>query len=284
MAAASKDSVSVNNEVYNRLGDRWYSAEDDPIALLRAESRLRNPWIARELAQLVGEGPARVLDVGCGGGFLSNYLAALGHHVTGIDASPDALAIARRYDTTALVSYRVANALELPFAAASFDAVCAMDFLEHVEDPDRVIAEAARVLKPSGMFFFHTFNRTFLSWLVVIKGVEWFVRNTPRNLHILRLFLKPEEIDAACARHGLVTAPMRGIRPQLGAAFFKMLLTRRVSKDFSFVFTSSTGLGFSGAATKSRTPLSGATLEPRAVPDAADTATWASEIPRRHTT
>ena len=250
MTTNSSELARVNNAVYETLGERWYGAEDDPIALLRAESRLRNPWIASELTRAFGNRPAEVLDVGCGGGFLSNHLGSLGHRVTGLDASSDALAVARRYDDTGSVRYQQGDALNLPFPDGSFDAVCAMDFLEHVENPDRVIAEAARVLKPSGLFFFHTFNRNFLSWLIVIKGVEWCVRNTPRNLHVLRLFLKPAEVRSSCARNGLIDLQLRGVRPVFGRAFLKLLLTRRVSADFSFRFTPSTGLGFSGLATK----------------------------------
>jgi len=250
MTNNSSRLARVNNAVYQTLGERWYGAEDDPIALLRAESRLRNPWIASELTRACGDRPAEVLDIGCGGGFLSNNLGSLGHRVTGLDASSDALAVARRYDSTGSVRYQQGDALNLPYADCSFDAVCAMDFLEHVENPDRVIAEAQRVLKPSGLFFFHTFNRNFLSWLIVIKGVEWCVRNTPRDLHVLRLFLKPEEVRKACERHGLVGLQLRGVRPVFGRAFLKLLLTGRVSPDFCFTFTRSTGLGFSGLATK----------------------------------
>jgi 2-polyprenyl-6-hydroxyphenyl methylase/3-demethylubiquinone-9 3-methyltransferase len=250
MAQGSNQLANVNNDVYETLGERWYSAEDDPVALLRAESRLRNPWIAAELARALDSRSGDVLDIGCGGGFLSNHLGSLGHRVTGLDTSRDALAVASRYDRTGLVRYQQGDALKLPFEDASFDAVCAMDFLEHVENPEQVIAEAARVLKPSGSFFFHTFNRNLLSWLIVIKGVEWFVRNTPRDLHILRLFLKPAEVRSACEKHGLVALEMQGVRPMLGIPFWKMLFTRRVSADFAFTFTKSTGLGFSGMARK----------------------------------
>jgi 2-polyprenyl-6-hydroxyphenyl methylase/3-demethylubiquinone-9 3-methyltransferase len=251
MTASSGELSRVNNGVYETLGERWYGAQDDPIALLRAESRLRNPWLAAEIAQRFGPRPTDVLDVGCGGGFLSNYLAAVGHRVTGLDASSEALAIARRYDVTGLVRYQRGDALKLPYPDASFEVVCAMDLLEHVENPDGVIAEASRVLKPSGLFFFHTFNRNFWSWLIVVKGVEWFVRNTPRNLHLSRLFLKPQEVRASCERHELVELELRGVRPVFGRAFLKMLLTRRVPEDFAFAFTPSTGLGFSGMARKS---------------------------------
>jgi len=250
MTTNSDHLPSVNNEIYEALGERWYFADDDPVALLRAESRLRNPWVAREITGALGEQSRKVLDIGCGGGFLSNHLGELGHRVTGLDASRDALAIASRHDRTGKVHYQQGDALKLPFEDASFDVVCAMDFLEHVENPDQAIAEAARVLSPSGMFFFHTFNRNLLSWLVVIKGVEWFVRNTPRHMHILRLFLKPKEVAASCVRHGLSSVEVRGTRPKLDLSFWRMLLTRRVPSNFGFVFTKSTPLGFSGVARK----------------------------------
>src|SRR4051812_32132541 len=171
MVERSAQITGVNNELYHALGDRWYRAQDDPVALLRAESRLRNPWVAQEIEHTFGDARCRVLDIGCGGGFLSNYLGQLGHEVTGLDVSLDALRVASAHDHSGAVHYMRGEALELPFADSSFDVVCAMDFLEHVEDPERAIAEAARVLKPSGMFFFHTFNRNLLSWLVIIKGV-----------------------------------------------------------------------------------------------------------------
>ncbi len=251
MIAENSRLSPVNNDVYESLGERWYRATDDPVALLRAESRLRNPWIASELAR-AGEGrPCRVLDIGCGGGFLSNALAAAGHEVSGLDASGDALRVAALHDPSRSVRYQQGNALQLPYENESFDAVCAMDFLEHVEDPGRVIGEAARVLKPSGRFYFHTFNRNFLAWLIIIKGVEWFVRNTPKDLHVLRLFLKPAAVRAACAEHGLHSLELRGVRPKLGLAFWRMLVTGRVSDDFCFTFSHSTSLGYSGVARKS---------------------------------
>ena len=246
--APNAQQLVVNNDVYESLGERWYHACDDPIALLRAESRLRNPWLAQRVVSTLGPGPQRVLDVGCGGGFLSNYLGALGHRVTGLDASSDALQIAGRHDESGGVQYRKGDALALPFANGSFDVVCAMDFLEHVEQPEQVIAEAARVLAPGGLFFFHTFNRNWLAWLIVIKGVEWFVRNTPRNLHILRLFLKPEQVAGWCEQHGLGLPELSGMRPKLGLPFWRLLLTRRVGDDFEFELTRSTRLAYVGVA------------------------------------
>ena len=255
MAAGPVAITRVNNAIYEQLGERWYDAEDDPIALLRAESRLLAPWLASIVRVELGAEPRRVLDLGCGAGFLANYLGALGHEVTGLDASAEALLIAAEHDPGRTVRYVQGDALSLPFTAGSFDVVCAMDFLEHVEPRERVIAEAARVLAPGGMFFFHTFNRNFLAHLVIIKGVEWFVHNTPPELHVLRLFSKPAEIRRDCAKHGLETLELRGVRPKLGWPFWRMLLTGRVGRDFEFTFTRGTPLGFCGRARKLADPL-----------------------------
>lgn len=242
-------TIAINNEFYDELGERWYRAEDDPVALLRAEARTRNPWVAAEIAKRVG--PCRVLDIACGAGFLANELAQQGHRVTGVDLSSASLEIARRHDATHAVDYRVADALALPFGAGEFDAVAAMDFLEHTAAPARAIAEAARVLRPGGLFFFHTFNRNPISWLIVIKGVEWFVRNTPTQMHVYPLFLKPREITKYSAAAGLEVESFIGLRPRLWSrAFWRMLATGKVAQNFEFVHTRSLTTGYSGIAIK----------------------------------
>jgi len=238
----------INNAVYDELGDRWYGARDDPIALLRAESRFRNPWVIEHLR---ARGAETVLDVGCGGGFLSNPLAEAGFRVTGVDQSHEALSIARQHDTTSSVRYVRSDAFGLPFADHSFDAVTAMDFLEHVDDPARVIAEAARLLKPGGTFFFYTFNRNPLSHLIVIKGVEWFVRNTPKDLHVIDLFIKPSELRGYLADAGLSVDTLRGTGPRVFSwAFLRLLLTGQVSDDFAFDFAPHTWMSYIGHATR----------------------------------
>ena len=128
-----------------------------------------------------------------------------------------------------------------------------MDFLEHVEGPARVVAEAARVLHPRGLFFFHTFNRNTLAWLVVIKGVEWFVKNTPKDMHVLRLFIRPTELRRMCQASGLKVVELHGSAPVVGAlAFWKMLATRVVPRDFRFRFAKSTRIAYTGFAERLR--------------------------------
>ena len=257
-AGRRQPAPQVDNTVYDRRGERWYHAADDPVALLRAESRLRTGWMLDELASFFGGRPLAVLDVACGGGFLANPLAAAGHRVTGIDLSRASLEVARRHDGTGSAGWLVQDARRLGFRDASFDVVCMMDFLEHVEDREAVIAEAARVLRPGGLFYFHTFNRTLLSWLLAVKGVEWAVKNTPRHMHVYRLFLKPGELRDLCARHGLGVEELRGMRPLLATwAFLLLLVTARVGPGFRFEFTRSLRVGYCGRARRTGAPRSG---------------------------
>lgn len=248
---AERRKGAVNNDIYHALGERWYTAKDHPVALLRAESRTRNTWVMQELHKVFLDRPIQVLDVGCGAGFLANELARHGLAVTGLDASASSLEVAKHHDTTRTVRYALGDAYQLPYADASFEVVCAMDFLEHVEVPTRVVQEAARVVKPHGLFFFHTFNRNVLSYLVVIKGVEWFVKNTPPNLHVLKLFIKPAELRAMCEANDLRLTSLQGFAPKINQrAFWHMLRTGIVDDEFAFAFTKSTCTGYIGLATK----------------------------------
>ncbi|HCM39090.1 MAG: 3-demethylubiquinone-9 3-O-methyltransferase [Bdellovibrionales bacterium GWB1_52_6] len=236
----------INNQMYDDFGDLWYEGSAHPVALLRAEARLKDPWVLREIQSRSGRRPTNILDMGCGGGLLANYLAKNGFKVTGVDLSAPSLEIARKRDTTHSVIYLKADATRIPVPSHTYNVVCAMDFLEHVNDPEAVLKEAARILKPGGLFFFHTFNRTFLSWLLAVKGVHWFVKNTPKNLHVFDLFIKPEELTEMGKRSGLELVDLRGAQPRFNRHFWKMLVTREVNRDFEFVFTPSLKLGYLG--------------------------------------
>lgn len=242
-------TASINNAFYDELHDNWYTASNHPIALLRAENQVRNPWIAAEIRKRF-KSNITLLDVGCGAGLLTNALALEGHSVTGIDLSEKSLKIAGLRDETKKVRYQSANAYALPFPDASFDVVCAMDILEHVENPNKLIQEASRVLKKDGIFFFHTFNRNPLSYIVIIKGVDWCVQNAPKNMHVYPLFIKPKELRHLCKGHNLRVENMVGLRPKVNTSFFRMLLTRCVPKDFSFCFSKNLSTGYCGIAQK----------------------------------
>jgi 2-polyprenyl-6-hydroxyphenyl methylase/3-demethylubiquinone-9 3-methyltransferase len=254
MAAKKK----VDNSIYEQYGERWYSAHDDPVALLRAETKAKLPWVLARIDRHFGRREIELLDVGCGGGFLSNPLAMAGMRVTGVDLSRDSLRTAQRHDHSRRVRYFLGDAYHLPFRSSSFEAVAAMDLLEHVEDPLAVIRECARVLKPGGIFFFHTFNRNWLSGFLVIKCVEWLVRNTPKHLHVLRLFVTPEEMDSYCRTCRLEPREMVGLRPNWRSVSWRDILRRTVPESMSFTTTNSLRLSYMGWCVKA--PLNASSI------------------------
>jgi len=241
----------INNEFYNNYGEKWYEADDDPVALLRAESLTKTPWIIGKISQYAKLSSGKqVLDVGCGAGFLCNELAKKGFQVTGIDSSEQSLEVAQAHDTTFTVKYILANAYELPFDDDSFDVVTSLDFLEHVEEPAKIIKEISRVLKPQGLFIFHTFNRNPLAYLIIIKFVEWFVKNTPKNMHVLNLFIKPQELKTYCKDSKIDFLEVVGIRPVWSSIPIKNFFTGIVPKTLRFKITNSLMLSYLGIARK----------------------------------
>lgn len=214
--------MPADNTIYNRPGDIWWD-EDEPLSMLRT---MLNPgrfgYFRRALTERLGLDPRgkATLDLGCGGGLLAEEFARLGCAVTGVDPSAPSLAIARAHAAASglAIDYREGSGEALPFADAAFDIVYCCDVLEHVADPDRVVAEIARVLKPGGVFLYDTINRTPLSNLLLITiAQEWRpTRIVPPDLHDWRQFITPSELRAALARHGLAHRETVGLKPAAG--------------------------------------------------------------------
>jgi len=240
----------INNSFYDDLYEDWYISNNHPIVLLRAENKLRNPWIKKKIKSHFPQS-CKILDVGCGAGMLTNSLAKESHEITGIDLSESSLNIASKHDTTKTITYLKASAYNLPFEDRSFDVVCAMDILEHVENPSLLIKEASRVLKHGGLFFFHTFNKNLLSYFLVIKCVEWFIPNAPKNMHVYDLFIKPKQLKKMCYSAGLTIKDLKGFQPKITSyKALKMIFSKKLNDDFPFVFTKGTKTGYCGFAIK----------------------------------
>lgn len=157
-----------------------------------------------------------VLDLGCAGGFMAEAIHDRGGIVTGIDPAGEAIAAARAHAAAEgrEIAYHTGVGEELSFADASFDAVVCVDVLEHVADLDRVLAEAARVLRPGGMFLFDTINRTALARLAVVTMGEDVLRLLPKGTHDPAMFIKPSELAADLRGAGLTPGPVTGLGPR----------------------------------------------------------------------
>lgn len=155
-----------------------------------------------------------VLDVGCGGGILSEGLAKRGARVTGIDMAAAPLAVARRHclESGLEINYQQATAEALALeSAAAFDVVTCLELLEHVPDPPSVVKACARLVKPGGGVFFSTMNRTVRAWLLAIIGAEYILGLIARGTHRYKMLIKPDELSAWCASAGLCGVEQCGV-------------------------------------------------------------------------
>ena len=171
---------------------------------------LRVGYINRR-APLAGR---KVVDLGCGGGILSEAMASLGAEVTGIDAGEEPLAAARLHlqESGLRVDYRRAMAESFAERAPeSFDVVTCMELLEHVPDPQSVVAASARLVRPGGDVFFATLNRNLKSFLFAIIGAEIILRLVQRGTHSYHRFVKPSELTTWSQRSGLGFQDLTGL-------------------------------------------------------------------------
>lgn len=204
--------INANAEEIRKFSDaasRWWDPESE-FQPLHAINPLRLEYIQRHVP-LTGQA---VLDVGCGGGILSEAMAHQGARVTGIDLGRESLDVASLHalETEADVSYREiaveALADEMPGA---FDVVTCMEMLEHVPDPASVVDACIRLTGPGGHLFFSTLNRNAKSWLYAIVGAEYVLGLLPRGTHDHGAFIRPSELAAWCRRSGACLDDLTGL-------------------------------------------------------------------------
>ncbi len=195
---------------FSLLAHRWWDTNSE-FKALHDINPLRLQWIS-DLAG--GLKDKRVVDVGCGGGILSESMARAGAQVTGIDLAEKPLKVAKlhKLESGVEVDYRLLAAEELAAAEPeSFDVVTCMEMLEHVPDPVSVMTACARMVKPGGWVFFSTLNRNPKSYLFAIVGAEYVLNMLPKGTHDWSRFIKPHELAAYARQAGLDSVDLMGM-------------------------------------------------------------------------
>ena len=205
----ARNASEAELKKFGALANRWW----DPMGPQRALHEF-NPARLSYIAERTRLRGARVLDVGCGAGLLSEALAREGAHVSALDLAPELVDVAKLHllESGLTIDYRLQSveslADELP---TSFDAISCMEMLEHVPDPSSVLAACARLLKPGGRIFLSTLNRTPAAFALAIVGAEYVARLLPKGTHQYESFIKPSELAAWLREAGLQLEDVSGL-------------------------------------------------------------------------
>ncbi len=215
MATETKTAQTLNADALElqKFGDvahKWWDKNSE-FKPLHEINPLRLNWID-SLAPLNGQ---RVLDVGCGGGILSESMHFKGADVTGIDLGEKAINVAKLHqlESGATVNYQFISVEQLAAEQpASFDIVTCMEMLEHVPDPAAIVAACAKLVKPGGAVFFSTINRNPKAYLLAVIGAEYVLNMLPKGTHDYAKFIKPSELSSWARAAQLNVGNMRGMR------------------------------------------------------------------------
>ena len=200
---------SAELDKFSALASRWW----DPASEFKPLHDI-NPLRVDFIRQRVDLKARNVLDVGCGGGLLTEGLATLGAEVSGIDLSEQALVVARLHlkESGLNVCYeRVSAENYAATHAGKFDVVTCMELLEHVPDPCSTVQACARLVRPGGAVFFSTINRNPKSWLFAIVGAEYVLNLLPKGTHDFRKLIKPSELEGWARTAGLSARELTGM-------------------------------------------------------------------------
>lgn len=234
MPTASSSIDAADLARFERLGAEWWNPEG-PMRPLHQMNPVRIEWMRARMMDHFGppkdEGSPlagrAILDVGCGGGLLSESLARMGASVTGIDPAPGSIGIAASHALAGelAIDYRNVTLESVAESQERWDIVCVMEVVEHVVDMPAFIGLAASVLRPGGLLIASTLNRTMKSFALAIVGAEYLLRWVPKGTHQWEKFVAPEELDAAFRSAGL--QPWR----RTGVVYSPFLDTWRTSRD-----------------------------------------------------
>ncbi|MGB1206530.1 MAG: bifunctional 2-polyprenyl-6-hydroxyphenol methylase/3-demethylubiquinol 3-O-methyltransferase UbiG [Chitinophagales bacterium] len=216
----------IDNAHYNLETETWWDKNSRHYILKSSINPLRVGYFKRILFEemQINATNKMALEVGSGGGILTEEIAKMGFETSGIDPSEHSVQVAKNHSITSnlKIEYDIGVGEALPYADATFDVVFCCDVLEHVRDLPKVISEISRVLKPKGVFCFDTINRTLLSKLIVIKIMqEWkTLAFAPENLHVWEMFIQPKELESLLNDNDFAATQFMGSR--LATPVFKM--------------------------------------------------------------
>jgi 2-polyprenyl-6-hydroxyphenyl methylase/3-demethylubiquinone-9 3-methyltransferase len=209
VSAPAANASQAELDKFGALASRWWDPQG-PQRPLHELNPARLGYV-RDRLPLAG---ARVLDVGCGAGLLSEALAREGAVVTALDLAPELIDVAKLHllESGLKVDYRLQSVEALAAEApGAFDAITCMEMLEHVPDPAAVLRACATLLKPGGQLFVSTLNRTPAAFAVAIVGAEYVARLLPRGTHDYKQFIKPSELAAWLRAAGLQARDVSGL-------------------------------------------------------------------------
>jgi len=242
MKAVSDQIYSrIDNDLYNAKSNTWREPENVLYLLKTSVNPVRVGYARRKLFDdlHIDSAGKKALEVGCGGGILTEEIAQMGFETTGIDPSEHSLEIARNHAALSGldIKYDTGTGEALPYNDASFDVVFCCDVLEHVRNLPKVISEISRVLKPGGAFVFDTLNRTFISKLVAIKIWQEWKRWAffPPKLHNWKMFIKPEELKLVLLDNGFEFKEYRGTQPNVPIPTMLGYLRKRTKGEWTYV-------------------------------------------------
>jgi 2-polyprenyl-6-hydroxyphenyl methylase/3-demethylubiquinone-9 3-methyltransferase len=216
------------------LAHQWWDPESPMFGPLHKMNPVRLDWIERMARGLAGK---RVVDVGCGGGILTEAMAARGASALGIDLGDKALGVARLHqlESGAIVDYRRVSAESLAIEApASFDLVTCMELLEHVPAPEAIVAACAKLAKPGGVIVASTINRNPKAYALAVIAAEYVLGLLPKGTHDYAKFLTPAELSAFARAAGLAPAGIAGIAYNPFTRAFRLVQETSVNYMMAF--------------------------------------------------